>query len=89
MRQLFSSIALFLFMTTTGQAAACYEAMIQEPQPFLGNGEEIIILSDGSIWKNMSYLYLYLYAYHPTVIICPGDGNMILNNHVFNILRVR
>ena len=89
MRRIFVSVILFLVMTTAVQAANCYKAMIQEPQPFLGNGGEIIVLSDGSIWKNTSYLYLYLYEYYPTVIICPGKGKMILKDNVFDVVQVR
>lgn len=89
MQKTFISIILFFALTMAAQAASCYKAMIQEPSPFLGNGEEIIVLSDGSIWKNMSYLYLYLYAYNPTVIICPSVGKMILNDHEFDVVRVR
>jgi len=89
MRNIFVSVLLFLAWTTAVQAASCYEAMIQEPQPFLGNGGEVVILSDGSIWKNMSYLYLYLYTYYPTVVICPSEGKMILNNMVFDVVKVR
>lgn len=89
MRNIFLSALLFFIATTAAHAASCYKAAIQEPQPFLGNGGEIVILSDGSIWKNMSYFYLYLYAYYPTVVICPGEGKMILNDNVFDVERVR
>lgn len=89
MRNIFVSALLFFVATTAAQAANCYKAMIQEPQPFLGNGGEVVILSDGSIWKNTSYLYLYLYAYYPTVVICPGEGKMILNDKVFDVVKVR
>jgi hypothetical protein len=89
MKNLFVSTILFLSITTAAHAANCYKAMIKEPQPFLGNGGEIVVLSDGGIWKNMSYLYLYLYEYYPTVIICPGKGKMILKDSVFDIVQVR
>ena len=89
MRNIFFSALQFFVATTTAHSASCYKAMIQEPQPFLGNGGEVVILSDGSIWKNMSYLYLYLYAYYPTVVICPGEGKMILNDKVFEIVKMR
>jgi len=89
MRNIFVSVLLFFAATMAAQAASCYEVMIQDPQPFLGNGGEVIILSDGSIWKNMSYLYLYLYAYYPTVVICPGEGKMILNDKVFDVAKVQ
>jgi hypothetical protein len=39
--------------------------------------------------ENTSYLYLYLYEYYPTVIICPGQGKMILKDHVFDVVQVR
>lgn len=89
MRTIFVSVLLFFVATTAAQAASCYKVTIQEPQPFLGNGGEVVILSDGSIWKNMSYLYLYLYAYYPTVVICPGEGRMILNDRVFDVVKVQ
>lgn len=69
--------------------ASCHKAMIQKPQPFLGNYEEIVVLSDGSVWKNITYLYLYLYAYYPTVVICPREWKMILNEKVFDIVKIR
>lgn len=72
----------------TVRPASCYKATIQEPQPFLGNGGEIILLSDGSIWKNISYSYLYLYEYYPTVVICPNKGKMILGNNSFDIQQM-
>ena len=63
-----------------------------EPQPFLATENEIIILSDGSVWKDVSYKYLYLYAYSPSVVICPSKGQMILENgdtkHVFSVVRM-
>lgn len=89
MRNLFVSIILLLSITTAAHAANCYKAMIKEPQPFQGNGGGIVVLSDGSIWKNMSYSYLYLYEYYPTVIICPSKGKMILKDNVFDIVQVR
>jgi len=74
---------------TTQTARECYKEMIKEPTPFLGNGGEIIILDDGTIWKEISYQYLYLYEYYPTVIICPSTGKMILGKHVFLVMPVR
>jgi hypothetical protein len=89
MRNIFVSVLFFFVATTAAQAAGCYEATIQQPQPFLGNGGEVVILSDGSIWNNMSHLYLYLYAYYPTVVICPDEGRMILNDNAFDVVKVR
>lgn len=67
----------------------CYRSMIREPSPFLGNGGEIFILDDGSVWKEISYQYLYLYEYYPSVIVCPADGTMILGRYVFQIVPAR
>lgn len=64
----------------------CHESSIKEPQPFLGNGGEIIILSDGTIWKEISYQYLYLYEYYPDVVVCPLMGKLFLGKYVFQIV---
>lgn len=74
-------------------ASGCYATVISEPQPFLGTANEIIVLSDGSVWKDISYKYLYLYAYSPKVTICPSLGKMMLQSggkqHVFSITQLR
>lgn len=67
----------------------CYKTFIQDPSPFLGNGGEVIVLGDGTIWKEVSYQYLYLYEYSPSVTVCPADGNMILGENVFQIIPLR
>lgn len=67
----------------------CYRTAIQGPTPFLGNGGEIILLADGTVWKEVSYQYLYLYEYYPSVIVCPDDGKMMLGRHVFQIVPAR
>lgn len=72
--------------TTTN---SCYKTFIQEPSPFNGNGGELILLADGSVWKESSYQYLYLYEYTPAVVVCPSDGKMILGKHVFQLVRVK
>lgn len=67
----------------------CYRTTIQEPQPFLGTENEIVVFQDGSIWKDVSYKYLYLYAYSPSVLLCPSQGRMLLDKHVFQLVRIR
>ena len=71
----------------------CKNAQIIKPVPFLGTAEEVITLSDGSVWKDLSYKYLYLYAYTPMVQICPAQGQMILETgsvkHTFSLMRLR
>lgn len=75
------------------EAGACRHTILLKPSPFLGTANEIIVLADGSIWEDMSYKYLYLYAYNPPVIICPGQGKMILEmggtTHTFQLMRIR
>jgi len=68
---------------------SCYQTQIMSPSPFNGNGGELIQMADGSIWQESSYQYLYLYEYYPTVTICPDRGQMILNDNIFQITRVR
>lgn len=67
----------------------CYQTNIVRPSPFLGNGGELIQLSDGSIWQENSYQYLYLYEYSPSVYICPSTGKMILKSKTFSVTRVK
>ena len=50
---------------------------------------ELIQFADGTIWQEVSYQYLYLYEYYPTVIVCPSEGKIILNEHVFQIIQLR
>nr|WP_281720925.1 hypothetical protein [Nitrosomonas nitrosa] len=75
--------------TSKSDRSQCFKSNIREPSSFLGNGGEIIILEDGSIWKEMSHQYLYLYEYFPSVIVCPNDGKMILGRHTFQIVPLR
>ena len=67
----------------------CNEATIMKPAPFLGNGGEMIMLDDGTIWQDISYQYLYLYEYHPTVAICPSKGLMILDDDQFDVIQIK
>lgn len=92
MRSIVVLLALFI-SNAAGAQSACHKAVIEEPQPFLGTADEIIVLSDGSVWKDLSYKYLYLYAYSPTVVICPQQGKMVLESagakHVFLVMRIK
>lgn len=79
--------------SATDTPQGCTSAQIIKPMPFLGTAEEVITLSDGSVWKDLSYKYLYLYAYSPMVQICPAQGQMILEaggvKHTFSLMRLR
>ena len=65
-------------------AQACHEATILSPSPFLGNHDEVVRLSDGSIWQ-VQYEYLYLYAYFSPVVICPGSGRLLISGKSLNV----
>ena len=86
-----------LVMEMEGAAAndesGCTRTQITKPVPFLGTADEEIHLSDGSVWKDISYKYLYLYAYNPMVLICPTQAKMILDaggqKHSFSLMRMR
>lgn len=88
---------LCLFATSSAlaadRAAECVKTVVREPSPFLGNGGEIIVLADGSVWKVASYQYLYLYAYQPAAVVCPADRKLMLMDSVrpavFDITPVR
>jgi hypothetical protein len=68
---------------------ACDHAVVLSPVPFNGNGGEEIILDDQTAWRETSYQYLYLYEYTPGVYICPGVGKLLLDEHVFDVVRIR
>jgi hypothetical protein len=79
MRKLFVLLTVLLCFSVTAQnQEGCKNVTIVKPTPFLGTANEIIVLSDGSIWEDLSYKYLYLYVYNPRVIICPAQGKMYL-----------
>ncbi len=89
-KQMLLVVIFFIFSINAYSAGGkCYRAIITEPVPFNGNGGEIIILDNGTIWKESSYQYLYLYEYNPSVIICPSKGTMHLNDYTFFITKVR
>jgi hypothetical protein len=69
---------------STRPVQACYEATIRSPSPFLGNHDEVVHLSDGSIWQ-VQYEYNYLYAFFPSIVICPGMGRLLVNGKSLNV----
>jgi hypothetical protein len=68
-------------------AQLCYESTVQSPRPFLGNTGEIVRLADGSLWE-VKYAYENLYEYHPTVLICPRTGTLMVKNRMIDVLFV-
>ena len=78
---------LVMFAGDLSAQAACYESSIVSPSPFMGNNAEIFTLADGSLWE-VKYKYEYLYEYHPSVVICPGRGRLIIGKKSFNVQLV-
>jgi hypothetical protein len=50
----------------------------------MGNNKEIFKLADGSLWE-VKYAYEYMYEYYPSVIICPGQGKLIIGKKSLNV----
>ena len=69
-------------------AVECRKAVMQEPTPFKGNGGELIVLNDGTLWKDTSYQYLYLDEYHPSVVICPDEGLLQVGDNQFTVSQI-
>lgn len=68
--------------------AACYQSRITAPSPFMGNNDEVFVLTDGSVWQ-VKYEYEYLYEYSPTVIICPAQNKLIIGDKSLNVASIR
>ena len=84
-------IDAFLVNKGSGSGASrseCYEASIQKPTPFMGNNDEIFVLSDGSVWQ-VKYEYEYMYEYYPTVIACPNKEYIIVEGKKLNAQPIR
>jgi hypothetical protein len=79
-------IAVLALLIFSGSAWSqeCYEASIVSPSPMMGNNDEIIKLSDGTIWQ-VKYEYEYMYEYNPRVIVCPGRGKMGVKGKMLNV----
>ena len=78
---------MLMFVTTVAAAQDCYESSILSPGPFMGNNGEIFKLADGSIWE-VKYAYEYLSKYHPTVIVCPSEGKMVINSKMLDVQMI-
>jgi hypothetical protein len=87
--------SLFCFYSSVAQEkTGCKKVTMLKPTPFLGTANEIIVLSDGSIWEDLSYKYLYLYVYNPVVVICPEKGKLYLERGFgdvidFSVIRIK
>jgi len=70
-------------------AEGCYDTSVRSPTPYLNNGGEIIIMTDGTMWQDASYNYSYAYQYYPAVTLCPSAGFMIMNGKKIALVSVR
>ncbi len=84
-----SLASAFVILMITGRAEAqqCYSSSILSPTPFMGNNNEIFKLADGSVWQ-VKYEYEYMYEYYPSVVICPGQGKLIIGKKTLTIQQV-
>lgn len=81
-------IFYFVFVVAfSSPAFACYEDTIMKPTPFMGNNDEIFVLSDGSIWE-VKFEYEYMYEYYPSVIVCPDRGFIIVDDTKLNVMKI-
>src|SRR3989442_9519267 len=89
MRSLLSRLLAVIVVGLQGNAFAqsCYETTVQSPIPFMGNNGEIVKLADGSFWE-VKNSYEYLYEYHPSVIICPRTGKLMVKNKSIDVQPV-
>ncbi len=81
-------MVLSMFCAPLAQAAACYQSSIKSPTPFMGNNDEIFVLTDGSIWQ-VKYEYEYLYEYSPSVIICPSKNTLIIKGKSLSVAQIQ
>ncbi len=66
-------------------ASDCRETQIKAPSPFQGNNDELVVLTDGTIWQ-IKYEYNYMYEYYPDAIICPSARKLIVNGKSLNVI---
>ncbi len=88
-RSIVFAFSILFLSNSPNSYANCFQDAITFPNPYNGNGGEVIKLMGGTVWKEVSYQYLYLYQYNPVVTICPETGLMILNNNRFKVIPVR
>ena len=80
-------VLLIALFPGAARAADCFQTSILSPAPFLGNHDEVVKLSDGSLWQVQNE-YNYMYQYYPAAQICPAIGKLIVNGKVLNVVRL-
>jgi len=83
-----SVLILFSGACAPSALAACYQSEITAPSPFMGNHDEVFVLTDGSVWQ-VKYEYEYLYEYLPSVIICPSQNKLIIKGKPLDVAPLR
>lgn len=83
-----SALAIKSSRATTQTSGGCYNSSITKPTPFMGNNDEVFVLSDGSVWQ-IKYEYEYMYEYYPSVIACPKDGYVIVEGKKLNAVLLQ
>jgi hypothetical protein len=89
MRSKLKNALIGCLVAVAGAASAqpCFQTSILSPSPFMGNHGEVFKTADGGLWE-VQYEYRYLYEYLPSVVICPGRGNLSVKGKTLNVARV-
>ncbi|XAT61442.1 hypothetical protein GN278_12190 [Rhodobacteraceae bacterium Araon29] len=83
-----SALAIKSSSMPTQTSGGCYKSSIVKPTPFMGNNDEIFVLSDGSVWQ-IKYEYEYMYEYYPTIVACPDAGYVIVDGKKLNAIVLK
>lgn len=82
------AVALALPAYLPGMALAmpadCFESRVVSPVPFQGNHDEVIRLTDDSLWVVL-YSFDYLVEQQPKVLVCPKRFEMYLDDKRFDV----
>lgn len=65
---------------------ACERTSIVVPANFKEEGDGRIVLTDGTEWSTAAYVSE---GYHSDVYICPSQGELVVDDEVINVVRVR
>lgn len=52
-------------------------------------GNTVVVLTDGSVWRQTEYRYEYRYAYRPKVVIARGRMHVDGMRHAVRVERIR
>jgi hypothetical protein len=83
-----SALSIISSSTSSQTSGGCYNSSITKPTPFMGNNDEVFVLSDGSVWQ-IKYEYEYMYEYYPSVVACPNDGYVVVGGTKLNAVVLK